>query len=69
MSGNAGCCGRGLPRREIPALYSALLQKRVFGRAPIEGQARSEDAQGDHAQESRKAAREKARAVIAGYAR
>ena len=45
-------------------MYGSLLPQCILGHASLQGKAGGQDAQAIHAQESKKAAREKAKAVV-----
>ena len=57
--------GRGVPGCQMPALHRAFLPQCFLRCAQIQGQDRGENAWAIHTQESKKASREKAKAVVA----
>ena len=65
MPGYAGGCGRGVPSGQIPALYRPFLPQCVLRCPPFQGEAGGKDAQGNPRPGEQKAAREKAKAVVA----
>ena len=62
--GHAGGRWRSVSRSEIPALSSSLLPQCVLRDVTIQGKAGHQMLKAIHAQESKRAAREKAKAVV-----